>query len=267
MTSSPRLLKFGRRYDGALSSNVNHNWAAGYALKIYHSNSIYTFIPKNGCSTMRLSIGVANQCIKDVTDVNWIHSNNATFRASLQDLIIADYTFVILRDPFTRLASCFLDKIVSKDGPAWALRNAIKGDIDVEDLTFPEFVQLVSRPDILFKNEHWRPQEDFLVYEAYDEYFALEDFENAQKLIQNKARMDIIDARPHTKHGIDRFEILPQAEINYSLNVWKINQIMRSGFCPHPLSLFDENTISVVRKTFERDIELYEQRTGKKVVF
>ena len=88
--------------------------AASHALKIYKTGAIDTFIPKNACSTMRLSVAIANCCIADASGFEWIHNNNDTFRANLEDLIRATYTFVILRDPFVRLASCFLDKIVPR---------------------------------------------------------------------------------------------------------------------------------------------------------
>src|SRR5918999_530628 len=111
------------RYAGAstkpLAQNIQHAWAQQYALKVYRANAIYSFIPKNACSTMRLSLALANGCIKSAAEFNWIHHNNPTFRATLQDLAIADYTFVILRCPYARLASCFLDKFVGKYPVAW----------------------------------------------------------------------------------------------------------------------------------------------------
>ncbi|TAL45777.1 MAG: hypothetical protein EPN89_11775, partial [Methylovulum sp.] len=69
-----------------LSKNQQHQFAQGHALRIYNSNSIYSFIPKNACSTMRVSLAIANGCIADTDkldelDFNWIHNNNDTFRA------------------------------------------------------------------------------------------------------------------------------------------------------------------------------------------
>ena len=96
-----------------LNKNMQHKLAQNHALRIYKSNSIYSFIPKNGCSTMRLSLALANGCISDPKDFEWIHNNSLTFSADLPSLLLADYTFVILRCPFARLASVYLDKIVS----------------------------------------------------------------------------------------------------------------------------------------------------------
>ena len=44
-------------------------------------------------------------------DIEWIHKNNYSFNASNKELLTANYTFVILRNPFKRLLSFFSDKL------------------------------------------------------------------------------------------------------------------------------------------------------------
>ena len=51
---------------GPLPQNIGHQFAARHALNIYKSSSIYSFIPKCACSTMRLSLAKANGLIDDV---------------------------------------------------------------------------------------------------------------------------------------------------------------------------------------------------------
>lgn len=114
----PRFLKYATDSFGPLAQNHSHQLAQSHALCIYESDAIYSFIPKNACSTMRLSIARANGCIRKIKDFNWIHKNNSTFSASLSELAKARYSFVFLRDPFSRLVSVYFDKIVSRDPQA-----------------------------------------------------------------------------------------------------------------------------------------------------
>ncbi|WP_373417475.1 sulfotransferase family 2 domain-containing protein, partial [Vibrio parahaemolyticus] len=72
---------------------------------IYNSNSLYTFIPKVACSTMRYTVARENGCVTGLSQANWIHNNNQTFNATLSEALRTDYSFVILRCPFSRLAS------------------------------------------------------------------------------------------------------------------------------------------------------------------
>jgi hypothetical protein len=95
------LLRFARRNNGALANNHPHQFALNYAMSIYRAAAVYSFIPKNACSTLRFSVALANGCIGDA-DVNWVHENNQTFKPSVRELATADYAFVVLRDPFRR---------------------------------------------------------------------------------------------------------------------------------------------------------------------
>jgi hypothetical protein len=261
MTKS-RLLQHARSSHRPLRLNRKHNFAALHALQIYRSNAIYSFIPKNACSTMRLSLAIANGCIPDAADINWIHNNNETFTADLAALARADYTFVILRDPFARLASCFLDKFVAKDQPAWHLHDLIDRTLHPDNITFADWIDALAVKSTRNADIHWRPQSDFLVCDRYDDYFAVEDFASAAATIKQNAALDIIDARPFTKHGLDRFRLLP-ADLDHSRTpVFELAQLQRNGDSPHPRSLFTQPLIESVSTLYAPDIALYSQKLG-----
>lgn len=254
-----RILNFSSNTYGPLSQNAKHNFATNHALNIYNSKAIYTFIPKNACSTMRTSLAIANGCIERSDDFNWIHSNNQTFKASLSELVTADYTFVILRSPYTRLASVYLDKVVDKTVELWQLNDALRRKIDVTNLTFEAFVKLMSQPGIFRANIHWRPQVDFLVYKQYDDYFSLEKNKETFQIIEEKTGINIVDARVLTKHGTDRykkvenkpFSLIPANEI-YTMKM--------EGYIPTYSTLFNEELISLVSKYYAEDIALYKSK-------
>jgi hypothetical protein len=262
-----RLLKYTRSDNNNLHLNQKHQFAASHALKIYGSGAIYTFIPKNACSTMRLSLAIANSCIPDVSGFNWIHKNNDTFRANLEDLVRASYTFVILRDPFARLSSCFLDKIVSQARPAQRLRELVAQDLDLDDITFADFVNFLDDAAVRADNMHWRPQIDFLVYDRYDDYFALEDFAAAAATIKDRAGLEVVDARPLTAHGLERYRLL-SAKIDHSRTpVSEIALLKRNGDCPDPRSLFTQPLIDAVARLYADDIRLYTEKIGLSTLF
>ena len=110
--SSTRLLKNARLINKPTAENDQYTFSSSYCLSIYPINAAYTFIPKNACSSLRFSVAVANGFLADLRDIEWIHWNNQTFIASQREVCLASYTFVILRCPFTRVASSFLDLIV-----------------------------------------------------------------------------------------------------------------------------------------------------------
>lgn len=257
-----RILKYAAESYSALDRNGAHRSAADFALRIYRSDTIYSFIPKNGCSTMRLSLAIANGCIKKTEDFNWIHNNNHTFRADLEALLKAKYTFVILRSPYKRLASVYLDKIVDKTVEMWQLYDNTKRSFDTDTITFREFVNIVTAPNLLHNNIHWRPQNRFLVYEEYDDYFCLEDFSKAGKKIEKKAKIEIFDARGLTKHGTDRYREI-ENRCFADTPAYKIAEMKRKGKIPSHFALYDKKLFKTVKKTYAEDIVLYQQIFGR----
>jgi len=247
----------------SLFKNAQHQFAQAFALRIYRSDSVYSFIPKNACSTMRVSLAMANGCIDNIADYNWIHCNNDTFKADLASLIQAKYTFVILRCPFARLASAYLDKIVDTTGVAWELYDAVQRKIEIEEMTFRVFVNTITKTNVLRSNIHWQPQMDFLVYKDYDDYFNLETFATAKATIETKAEIEIVDARKLTRHGIDRFELV--GEENYADYLPEaIRSMKKTGKAPKPAALYDDELIAKVSEIFKKDIVLYKSLFGDK---
>lgn len=214
---------------------------------------------------MRYTIGIANGTIADQSDFNWIHANNTTFRASLAELVKAKYTFAILRDPYLRIGSCYLDKIVDQTAVAWQYHALTDYRTEPAMLTFREFVGgLRSR---LRSNEHWRPQLDFLVYEDYDDFFCLEAFAEAVATLRDRIGLDVYDARPLTKHGTDQFETLDGSKSVCDTPAHEIASLKRSGRIPRIEDLYDAFLITEVRSMYAADIAFYVKTINRPLVF
>ena len=100
----------------------------------------------------------------------------------------------------------------------------------------------LATPAVRKSDIHWRPQIDFLVYEQYDDYFCLEDFSSAAKVLKEKIDLTVVDARPLTKHGINNLELIDNANFAHTLPD-KIRALKASGQCPAPKSLYTDNLI------------------------
>ena len=262
MTATNKIneIRFSNLWGGPLSENPQHKFASQHALNIYKSNSIYTFIPKCACSTMRLSIALSNGLISDINKYNWIHSNNETFSANLRELITANFTFVILRNPFFRIASTFLDKIINSTLDTARVKKTLLDmhtNITADELTFKKFIQLVNSKNTLRLDPHWRPQVDFLVYKKYDHYIQFEKFNEEKKVIEEKSDIKIIDARKITLHGNDIYKKINNRNFS-NITPSEINKLRSEGFTPSLNSLYDEESKKIISDTFKDDIIVYE---------
>lgn len=261
-----RRLSYSHCQTNKLADNNLHRFANNHALVHYKSGAVYSFIPKNGCSTLRLSLAIANGCIRDTSQHVWIHQNNDTFAATTADLIRAPYTFVFLRCPFSRIASVYLDKIVGHTVEAWALLDLLDRDRPLNSLTFDAFIRLIQRPEILNGNIHWRPQVYFLVYEEYDDYFNLADMNAATSRIKEKCGLILHDARPLTRHGSDQCIASDEFESPHLIPPVDLLQAKTQGKLPTPRSLFTEELIQIVKNVYAKDFELFVRLFGEQAL-
>jgi len=227
-----------------------------HALKHFKTGAIYSFIPKNACSTMRFSLAVENGCLSENSDVNWIHLNNTTFNASLSELYNAPYTFVILRCPYRRLVSSFLDIIVGKKNDAWAFKRSTNHKINIDHLTFQQFVEQLKQRHILKSNIHWRPQTDFLLYEGYDDYFCLEDFEAITTKLESKLNFRVIDTRAKLNHNSSEYAT-NHYDKAYNLSVKDLYFLKMNNELPLYESFYSEEILGSIKNIYSKNFEVY----------
>jgi hypothetical protein len=260
-SKSNNLLRYAKGPNNEpLSHNPSHQFAANHALCHYPSGAVYSFIPKNGCTTFRYSFAIANKCIQGPGDFEWIHQNNDTFRASLQELVNAPYTFVILRCPYTRLASLYLDKIVNQKDVVSALNEININNVDPGSLSFRDFVELLSSEGALEKNHHWKPQVRFLVYQDYSDWFRMENFLEAVQTVGARIGLEVHDTRNLAKHGTDQYRLIHGDYVDTPAH--EILSLQKDGISPSHASLYNDELIDKVAALYSKDIELYENRFG-----
>lgn len=262
----PRFFRYSQNNYKSLAANGQHCFAAQHALNLYQSDAIYSFIPKNACSTMRTSLAIANGCIKDSSDFNWIHHNNQTFSASLSELAKAKYTFTVLRCPFSRLLSVYLDKIVDRNMVAWKYLDLQKRKYSIDDITFEFFVKSMCKEHLRSADIHWMPQTSFLVYEDYDDYFAIEEFSKMAKVLKEKIDLDLVDARPLTKHATKGYRKLSRKE-PFLLSPFELLGCKNKGSLPTIDAMYNEELIACVKRAYKKDIALYGKKIGTEHLF
>ena len=249
-----RLLKNARLKHSQVNENSLHNWSSNYALSIYPINSVYTFIPKNACSTLRFSIAIANGFIKDLKDIQWIHNNNSTFKSTQREVALASFTFVVLRCPYTRIASCFLDKIVDE---VISFNDEMGKKVS---LNFYEFLLHINSQQPSEREQHWRNQSDFLHYEKYDEYFSLELFSEAIASLAAHG-LKVHDTRESINHGISN---LKAVDGDFSkMKAEQIKKMKEEGSAPNYKSMFSKVEIDLVNEIYKDDMNLYKSHFGE----
>ena len=167
----------------------------------------YLFVetPKVCCSTIKLNLQRLETGFADVTWPHEMDVHNRDFSPLLKpsqvydfDRLIATaklFKFCFVRSPYTRLLSCYLDKIVGNKPPKRSILSTLglqDRDLNVK-ISFAEFVEAICSQPISEMNPHWRPQyyqtlHNTLQFDFVGRFENFEDdFKHALALISAKA--------------------------------------------------------------------------------
>lgn len=253
MTRIARRVRAARHSNLPVSKNEQFVFARDRALAIYGINAVFSYIPKNACSAFRFSVAVANGFLDDLSQIDWIHANNRTFLADQAFLANCAYAFTVLRCPYTRLASCYLHRIV---GGGIRIRGRLGF---ARDVSFAEYVRFVGGQPRQARHDHWRNQSDFLYFEEYDDYFCLENLDAAAARLAERG-FQLHDTRGHIKHYNAMLERIEGDFCDTPLSRLRI--LRNEGRAPTYASMFDPETKSLVEEIFDDDLRLYRSLFG-----
>jgi len=154
----------------------------GYTLRLekigyhmyYGGNGTYLYqpIPKCACTTIKTLLLRSEDL--PVDDNIWRRHQKefnrfpGTHQLTIQEQLdifegrTDTFKFVIVRNPYNRIASAYWDKIRLNSAP-YLIRNirksaASQGTVLSDPITFEQFVTVVSRQSLVEMDGHWRPQ-------------------------------------------------------------------------------------------------------------
>jgi len=248
-----RLLRNARLESSSVTQNELYAFSLTHTLSIYPLDAVCTFIPKNACSSLRYSIAIANGFLGDINDINWIHKNNQTFMSTQREVSLASYTFVVLRCPYTRVASCFLNKIVDEE---FKFNDTTGNKVSIN---FHDFLSVIKSQQRSERDQHWRNQSDFLHYERYDEYFSLESFSEAINSLGARG-FTVHETRAALKHDLKNIK---RVDGDFSkMKIEELQKMKEEGLAPNYKSMFGDVEIELVNDIYNDDINLYKSHFG-----
>lgn len=179
----------------------------------FRANSSHGFIylnnPKAGCSAIKKSLWLAitghtpdSQNVKVHAIDGSVFTNKPTEPSDAESAFI--FTFV--RNPFQRIVSTYLDKIVRQTTQVWSLFAARHGIDPNSHISFDEFVELIANLPAEESDPHWRPQHCNILF-PFVQPNLLADLESLDsempkllaRLVPNAEPQVLQSGRHHTK--------------------------------------------------------------------
>ncbi len=109
-----------------------------------------------------------------------------------EELIAACFKFVFVRNPYARLVSAYLNKLVDKFPPGIKCHAAMcdfAGVTPEQGVTFREFVKWIAIQKPEEMDHHWRPQVDFLGDETWDFIGRFEKLDEDMQVLVKKTEI------------------------------------------------------------------------------
>lgn len=240
---------------------------------------IFCPIPKNACTLFKLMIVEHSDSQHHFQKSNEnIHSYTAMqcngFGVDHLEYLQSKefFKFVILRNPFERLVSAYLDKFV-KPVELESFAQIVIQDICQRfgqpldfrrSITFHQFVHYLTTTEDAWMNEHWRPQHTFLEKHLF-EFDLVGQFEELEQSLEIlEARFNIhITRDPSKYHNKPEYQTAYRS-FDQSLQFHEMypEQIRLLNGLPSATNLYTPELKEQVGQRYEKDIALYKYYFG-----
>lgn len=166
---------------------------------------LYYSTPKVACTTIITTLQILEGSEKK--DINNVHNKSKSNLFGLNDSglsydeVFHDtklYKFCFVRNPYTRVLSAYLDKIVERRDPNWITIYQNLGFKPWKNYSFLEFLIASDRLKSHYVDMHWRPLSYILRTDkiAYDYIGKFENFDSDFRTILNN--LGVPEAPIHT---------------------------------------------------------------------
>lgn len=211
-----------------------HPNAMAYLINIsFRCKAMYFETPKVGCSTIKRTLQLAeladvNATPEDVHDkasspLSDPAKDFESFINALQDPNFIRFAFV--RNPYTRILSCYLDKVVENEWERQRLLPQL-GFSGADIVPFSEFLEAVSGQNVREMEMHWAPQSVLLSGQANLSFIGRfesfsEDFSNLRRVIgPNLPEVAVV--KPHATDAAAKVQkYYGKKEIEYVTEIYK----------------------------------------------
>ncbi len=245
---------------------------ANYYLVNPQLKAIYCSIPKNACTLFK-------NMMLEKTDIKYkfieskvsVHEYLDRNKGILFKDFIAcfdsqeSFKFTILRNPFKRLVSAYLDKFAKYPYPAMEffcqkLVKTIyrKSGIELEpenSITFSQFVHYIANTKDRDLNDHWRPQSSFIGSFEFDFIGQFENLDHTIDVLQNHFNIKIAKKVAELSHVTNYQE----SDCNLEFHNMYPPELRQLAGMPKAEQLYTPKLLDLVKVRYANDIAMYEK--------
>jgi hypothetical protein len=223
----------------------------------------YTYVPKNACSSFKGTFSRAQGWLAD--DAKSVHPMKPSrWLSGLVRYPAAEERIVVIRDPFDRIVSGYLNRFLMPRVDASVDHAMSTGLADLlppgsnrGDVTFADFVEYLARTPSASLNEHWRPQSDFLIG-SYTRIIRFDHIAEDAAFLADRG-LPLMNRRGHSTSALRQ-----DLGAGWGCRKARVLRRMRNrkGILPSPDSMYDDRLRAVVAERYAEDVDLFQSVRG-----
>jgi hypothetical protein len=185
-------------------------------------------VPKAGNSTVIATLYTGKG---DVSDREYIErikkgelSASLLSSAAIDDILNNYFIFTFVRNPFSRVISCFNDKL-SKPSSFRALVSRFYFSENDREISFDQFLDFISEEKNIYLDAHWAPQVDLLPFpiERYDLIGSVENMSDSLNYMMQRvvSAGGQVDYRPHATGASNKALSITDAQAQKIISIYR----------------------------------------------
>ncbi len=221
-------------------------------------NILYTYIPKNACSTLKYTLGVHSGIISQKDNPH--ETEHLFYCADKYALYPSNCrTVICFREPFERILSAYLDKFARIPVQMEALaviaylQNRDLKKSKGKSISFLEFIYFLSQVSNHDLDAHWRPQIDFIFFDKYTDILCLEQLSSQWQ--QKFPQFPLLN---YTKHSHIKTK---SDKYYYAVNGEQLAIEFPNRHFPNQASFMNPEIQQLFNQRFQDDLMLYQSLT------
>lgn len=262
------------KYLRTVSNNTNNSLFPEYTYLINHQyRFIYCPIYKVACSSFKKLIIKLNEpekfqeiisCLSGFQFHIYMDSAYSLFRYTTEEIsqIWQDNTyfkFAIVRNPWNRLVSAYLNKFMQTSPKPFTL-EVIKAVYDRQNLTpdydrsitFKQFIHYLVITEDKLLNGHWKPQYLFLGNNKFDFIGKFENLARDFQYIKQKLNLELDLEWANKTEKTGNMDALKNYADYYPDSLRQLEQM------PNYKSFYTPDLVELVRERYRNDVEMFD---------
>lgn len=228
----------------------------------------YNYIPKNGCSTVKATLGAAEDPRHFATvsdDLDAIHDEMSDRFSEPPPCLDRSWTrLLVVRDPYERLISAYLQKVVrprtqSRKEMVKEIARVNGRELEAqESVSFLEFVRWFVEQPVELTDAHWAPQSTMLRFDTYHHVLRTDSLADGWRSAGLDKIAPLREWRVHATKN-DRATELPLKQPLYDTPghfLWGYRRT--TGQWPPRICFYNAEALELVRRYYRDDYVLLE---------